>query len=81
MLCDVSQGESESSERAHVRSALSAVKVIGALAVPSATMVPPFSTIIAGARPAVSSGVAWMVTPGWMLSVAPARTTIWQASK
>ena len=59
---------------------LSAVNVIGAAAVPSATIAPPRSTTRAGARPLWSCDAAYTVTSAWMNSVAPDLTNVWHAS-
>jgi hypothetical protein len=53
------------------------VKVIGALEVPGAEIVPPFSIMSAGATLFSEAGEAKMVVPGWMVSVVPDVTNTW----
>ena len=48
---------------------MSAVKVIGFVAVPSAISLPPSITMIAGEVSSSANGVATMVVPAWMVSV------------
>ena len=59
----VAESESESTVSEDAFSGSSAVKVMGASAAPSATIMPPFSTMIAGALPSASLGAAYTVTP------------------
>jgi hypothetical protein len=62
-------------------SGLSAVKVMGEFSVPSAMIFPPCSMTSAGANPAPSAGVAKMVVPGGIVSVAPFFTNVWHVRK
>jgi hypothetical protein len=56
---------------------LKAVKVIGALEVPGAEIVPPFSIMSAGATLFSEAGEAKMVVPGSMVSAVPDVTNTW----